>query len=119
MMATQDWLLKNWVNLFGEAISSMAGHAVTLSIVENQATDEQVIWWSQKFNLGPQESVWVGAPKEVWNSVGKLALIGAGIDDPSDDDIEGTYLELVQQALSKLAQAIGQQLMTEVTCSEG
>ena len=118
-MPNQDWLLNQWTMLFGEAIASMAGKAVNVNTIELPGDAEPIVWWSQKLSLSPQEAVWIGAPQDSWNAVGKIALIGAGIDDPTEEDIDGTFRELVQQALSRLAQVIGQQFSKEVTCTEG
>ena len=118
-MANQDWLLTKWTTLFGEAISAMAGQPVSITATEIAPTGEVFVWWNQKFNLGSKESIWIGSTQENWNSVSKFSLIGAGIDQPSPEDIGGTSCELVQQAFSGIALAIGHQIRREVVCTEG
>ena len=118
-MANQDWLLTKWTTLFGEAISAMAGQPVSITATEIAPTGEVFVWWNQKFNLGSKESIWIGSTQENWNSVSKFSLIGAGIDQPSPEDIGGTSCELVQQAFSGIALAIGHKIRREVVCTEG
>ena len=116
-MASADEIFSQWGQLFGEAISSMAGQATSVSACALPDASKEPVWLGQKFSLTPELLVWIGAPSVVSDEIGKAALAGAGLDDPSPEDIAGTFRELLGQALSGVAQFIGRQIKKEVTCS--
>ena len=119
-MSSAEKIFSQWMKVFGEAITGMAGQTATVSACPPTDPPEQLSnWWGQKLNLGPDELIWIGTSPESSEEVGKIALAGAGLEDPSPEDIEGTFRELVGQALSGLSIEIGRQLKKEVTCAEG
>jgi flagellar motor switch protein FliN/FliY len=65
---------------------------------------------------GARVSVLVG--ESVWHGVGKSVLAAAGIDEANLEELEGTFLEVLQQSLSPLAQALGKMLGREVNAGQ-
>ncbi len=119
-MSSAEELFSQWMKLFGEAITGMAGQTATVSACPPADQPELLSnWWGQKLSLSPDELIWIGASSENSKEIGTIALAGAGLEDPSPADIEGTFRELIGQALSGLSIEIGRQLKKEVTCAEG
>src|SRR5581483_10619109 len=58
-------------------------------------------------------------PAQTWNELGGRTLRAAGIETVEEPDARNTYLEVLSQSLSGLAQAIGSHLGVEVACGEG
>ena len=112
-----DGILARWTQLFGEAISSMAAQTASVSLSGSQVASEQLDWLGQKLSLTHEVLIWLGVPNAASEQLGKIALAGAGLDDPSPQDVTGTFRELVGQALSGVAQCIGQLIKKDVTCA--
>jgi len=114
----RDWLLSRWRDRFAAALGAMTGVPIVKSELppaEAPAAD----WWEQAFSLGPEAKIWIGAPEETWKLFGRVALEAAGIGDASDDDVKGTYQEMLIQSLSGVASALTSALGSEVSCAAG
>jgi flagellar motor switch protein FliN len=59
----------------------------------------------------------VGAEEDAWSSIGKAVLLAAGVEDGGPEDFKSTYLEVIRQALSGIAQALGGLIGADVRCS--
>jgi flagellar motor switch protein FliN/FliY len=59
------------------------------------------------FDNPPGARVAVVVAESTWTSAGKAVLAAAGIDEADPAELESTFLEVLQQSLSPLAQAIG------------
>lgn len=79
---------------------------------------EALLWREQSLNLLPQPCIWVAAPSNTWLEVGSRTLRAAGVDPVEEADARDTYLEILSQALSGLAQALASRLGGEVTCGK-
>ena len=118
--SSAEGLFSQWIRLFGEAITGMAGQTAVVSACPLPDQPENLSnWWAQKLSLGPHELIWIGTSPETSSELAKIALEGVGLLDASSEDIDGTFRELVGQALAGLAVEIAKQLNKEVTCSEG
>lgn len=105
---TMEWLAETWAACVGRAVEGIAGIPPTFEWTpEETAPDGAHLWWEQSFDLLPQPAVWMGAPEETWNGVGSFALRAAGIEEVTAEDARGTWLEILSQSLSAMAQAIG------------
>ena len=116
-MAAADGIFAQWMQLFGEAISAMAGQAAVVSPAPDRGGDAGLVWLAQRLSVDTEPSLWIGSAAADSAEIGKAALAGAGLEDPTAKDIEGTFRELAGQAISGLAQAIGRLLKKEVTCA--
>jgi flagellar motor switch protein FliN/FliY len=81
--------------------------------------EDQMLWWEQPLQFAPEMKIWVGAPRTAWEQAGTLTLKAAGLDTVEIDEARNTWLEILGQALSPLARAIGSTLGCEVTCEAG
>lgn len=119
---TGRWLIEQWTAGFCQAIASMMGDAPTTTPGTESAESPggaDVFWWGQPLSRTPDAIFWVGAPAPAWRTIGNEVLKSAGIDDGDDANIKSTYLEILGQALSTLAQALSARLRREVVCSGG
>jgi len=113
------WLLSEWIRSLSQCLQSMTGDLPRVEEATRGETPGGQLWWQQSFSLHPSANVWVGAPNESWSHIGTRAMHAAGVEEPGEEDIKGTYQEILSQALSGLAQAIGKRLNQEVTCKDG
>jgi flagellar motor switch protein FliN len=115
-----DWLAETWAACLGRAVEGMAGKPLAFEWTQEEAAPAgAMLWWEQGFDLLPQPAVWVGAPEETWNGVGGFALRGAGVEEVTAEDARGTWLEIVGQALSAMAQEIGDRQERPVAAENG
>jgi flagellar motor switch protein FliN/FliY len=114
-------LAEKWSDLVVQTLLSMTDQQpkVNWSEVTPPVSAEGVFWWKQHLSFDDAALIFVGAPAQTWNELGGRTLRAAGIDTVEEADARNTYLEILSQSLSGLAQAIGSKLDTEVTCSEG
>jgi flagellar motor switch protein FliN/FliY len=127
--ATQElygWLSKKWTEHFAQAIDAMCGEhpefatqPQTLSAEQIAEGSEAILWWRQDFTIAGEARCWIGASDTSWRTIGGQVLKAAGIEDGQAEDIRGTYLEIVNQSLSTLAQSVSARVGREVTCSAG
>jgi flagellar motor switch protein FliN/FliY len=80
---------------------------------------DQMLWWEQPLQFTPEMKIWVGAPRTAWEQAGTVTLKAAGLDTVEIDEARNTWLEILGQALSPMARAIGSLLGREVTCEAG
>ena len=113
------WLTAQLSGRLAEAIGGMAGKTPQVSIEPGPGPLADALWWQQSLSGIPDAFLWLGAEADSWRQLGSEALAGAGIDDASEEDSRGTYLELVQQAISGLASAVSARLGREILPKDG
>ncbi len=118
---TFEWLAENWTARLADALEGMTGERPEAGwhSVEAAAWTAGALWWEQPLSLHQNAIVWVGAPEAAWLEIGSQILRGAGIDVTDPSDARNTYLEILSQACSGLAQAIGRRVAAEVVCEGG
>jgi flagellar motor switch protein FliN len=114
-------LAGQWSDLLVQILESMTDQKPKANWSDIAAPEAaaDVFWWEQQLSLGQTARLRVGAPAKAWNELGGRTLRAAGIDTVEEADARNTYLEVLSQSLSGLAQAIGAKLGCEVTCGEG
>jgi len=80
---------------------------------------DEMLWWEQPLQFAPEVKIWVGAPRTAWEKAGTLTLKAAGLDTVEIAEARNTWLEILGQALSPVARAIGSMLGREVICETG
>ena len=121
------WLAEEWGRQISRAVESMTGDTVLITFAPHRLsppeTDpsktQEVLWWEQPLSLGPDSKIWVGAERRSWGEIGNRVLRSAGVDDAYQDDIRGTYLEIVNQSLSGVASVLSSRARKEISCVEG
>jgi flagellar motor switch protein FliN len=117
-------LAEEWVRLFSSAVESMTGEKPVMDWqraagAPEETGEDQCLWWLQPLSLGADASLTVGTREQTWVSIGTRSLKMAGIEDVDRNDARGTYLEILQQALSGFAQSLSPLVGKEVTCEKG
>jgi len=115
---------EEWMRQFSSAVESMTGEAPAATWQHAPPTpegkaEEQLLWWLQPLSLDPDASLAVGTPEATWLSIGTRSLKMAGIDEVERNDARGTYLEILQQALSGFSRSLSDLVGHEVTCEKG
>lgn len=109
------WLIEEWVSKLAGAVELMTEVRPGLKVgARIPATSPEItdgaLWHAIPLNVTAGTVVYVGAPEESWLHIGKSALLAAGGIDVSAEDARSTYLEIVTQATSGLAQTIAARL---------
>jgi flagellar motor switch protein FliN/FliY len=115
------WLAEEWMTKLASSVEMMTEVRPALKLgspVAAAAPDVPVdaLWYSIPLSLSADMAIFVGAAEETWLHIGKSALLAAGVTEVTPDDARGTYLEIIGQATSGLAQAIGERLETSISC---
>jgi flagellar motor switch protein FliN len=92
---------------------------VTCGPPAHPSEDEEILWWEQPLQFAPEMKIWAGAPRSTWEYAGTITLKAAGLDSVEENEARNTWLEILSQALSNLARAIGGVLGREVVCEGG
>lgn len=115
-----DWLVSEWDARFAEVMETMAGAKPVMNFNgKAELPKGELLWWRQPFTCAPNAPLWIGALEPDWTAVGKAVLASAGVEAPPADEVRGSWLEIVQQSVSSLAQAIAGLTSQEVTCGAG
>lgn len=116
-----EWLVAQWMARFSEITLTMGDLQPEMHVahIEDSAIKGGLLWWEQPFTCAPDSPIWVGAPEEAWDEVGRVVLVAAGVDPAPASEIQSTYLEIVRQSMSSLANDIGDRMSTQVTSSKG
>jgi len=119
------WLARKWQEHFARALEAMAdenpggetdAHSLT---PEDIGTPETIFWRRHDFNAAASPSCWIGAAPKTWQEIGGRVLKAAGVDETDLQSVRETYVELLNQSLSALAQSISERLGIEITCKAG
>ncbi len=102
-----------------QILESMTDQKPSVTWKPGSSPEGDVLWWGQILNVDEAPLIWVGAPEPSWHELGGRTLRAAGIETVETPDARNTYLEILNQALSGLAQSIGERLGREVTCVKG
>lgn len=107
----------------GQVFEAMAGERPGVSWraapEPSPAETEALLWWEQPLKGLSCSTVWVGAPQNAWEYAGTAALKAAGLDSVEIAEARSTWLEMLQQALSPMARAIGAVIGKEIGCDSG
>jgi flagellar motor switch protein FliN/FliY len=109
---TQDingWLSEEWLARLASSVEMMTEAPPELkpgSRIPASAAPADTLWVSIPLNLAGNTAVFVGAPEASWLGMGESALQAAGVAAAGPDDARSTYLEIISQATSGLAQTI-------------
>lgn len=114
-------LLDHWTSGLGDVVALMADQKpqVRWESAGMPPADTDLLWWEQPFQGVPGSLVWVATPHATWDYAGTLTLKAAGLETVESNEARNTWLEILGQSLSGLAQGIGGVLGREVACEAG
>jgi flagellar motor switch protein FliN/FliY len=104
------WLTEEWTSRLTSSIEMMTEVRPGVKRGDRLAPGSpglpvDVLWYAIPIDLTANAAIFVGATEENWSHIGKSALEAAGLTEISTADARGTYLEIINQATSGLAQA--------------
>ncbi len=121
-----EWLATEFATRISLVLESMTGEAPQvaydtheISDAERATGEEGLLWWEQPLNLDALATVWIGARAQTWDGIGGRVLRSAGVDTVDRDSSRNTYLEILTQTLSGLAQAVSSRAGREISCDRG
>src|SRR5437763_592585 len=114
-------LADGWAGLLTQILESMTDQKskATWTAIPGPEPGEDILWWEQCLSLAEVPAIWVGAPARTWNELGGRTLRAAGIETVEAADAKNTYLEILSQSVSGLAQSLGARVGCEVSCTKG
>jgi flagellar motor switch protein FliN len=118
-------VLDRWTESLAQVLQSMTDHRPTVEWRSEagprpaEADGQPFLWWEQPFRGGPEMSVWVGAPRALWDYAGTLTLKAAGLENVVEAEARNTWFEILGQSLGEMALAIGAALGHEIGCDNG
>ena len=121
LMETVRELLDHWTAGLADVVASMADQKPEVLWEPGGAppAEAEVLWWEQSFLGAAGALVWVATPRDTWDYAGTLTLKAAGLETVESNEARNTWLEILGQSLSGLAQRIGALLGREVACEAG
>lgn len=110
-----NWITEEWIAKLAGSVELMTEVRPDLKLGSRVPANAPEIpaetsWYAIPLNLGTDAVIFVGAPEKTCFHVGKSALEAAGVTDVSVNDARSTYLEIITQATSSLAQGIAGRL---------
>lgn len=112
----EQWLSGDLTLRLRQAIESMAGEPPEIACAPAAESAADLLWLATPLTAGAGAVIYAGAPEAAWGGIGRKILNSAGIEEPDPGDLRSTYQEVLGQALSAHAQAIGSRLQREVLC---
>jgi flagellar motor switch protein FliN/FliY len=112
----EQWLAEDLTVRLRQALESMTGGPPEVECRPSTTDEGDLLWLANPLSAGADAILYAGAPEPTWTAIGRKVLTSAGIDEPGESDLRSTYQEILTQALSSHAQAIGGRLRREVVC---
>lgn len=75
-------------------------------------------WRAHPLDMQPASQLYTAAPEIIGRAIGARVLSAAGLDDFTDEDVAGSYTEVLQSALSAVAQFLGRALAADIALLE-
>lgn len=75
-------------------------------------------WRAHPLDTQPVSQLYTAAPEIIGRAIGARVLSAAGLDDFTDEDVAGSYTEVLQSALSAVAQYLGRALGSDIALLE-
>jgi flagellar motor switch protein FliN/FliY len=118
------WVMEQWTTALAAVLDSMTDERPEMAFAPLPAPESappaaETLCWEQGFKGIPQPGLWVTALESSWLELGRRTLRAAGIEAAEPADARNTYLEILSQSLSSLAQSLTARLGKEVVCERG
>ena len=82
------------------------------------ASTEILVWRCFSFDRESRSALYVAAPEIIGRAIGARVLSAAGLEDFSDEDVSGSYWEVLQSAVSAVAQFVGRIAGRDITVED-
>jgi flagellar motor switch protein FliN len=127
-------LVRVWASQFCEAWEGLCGSKPDVSVLPDASLLEaplsepidlasgsrgqpQLVWYRFPFGTDSDTDLYVGSHR--WERIGAVVLEAAGVETPSAADIQGTCLEMLNQAASGVSRILSKQAGFEILISSG
>jgi flagellar motor switch protein FliN/FliY len=116
---TAGLLMREWALGLGGVIESMTGEKPEVEWRPGPFPPEaeRSLCWEQSFGAEPGALLWVAAPEPSWKAIGGRILAAAGVEDGAADDIRGTFIEVLNQALAAMARSLAGRSRLQISAS--
>ena len=81
-------------------------------------SDVDCQWRMHPLDTQPESQLFTAAPDIIGRAIGARVLSAAGLDDFTDEDVAGSYTEVLQSALSAVAQYLSRALGSDLAVIE-
>ncbi len=113
------WLAEEWRRRLALAIEALTGESVAIEQQESRGARDEVSFGTlYPTSAGEGCALWAAPAGSAWETIGRRALEAAGLQEADTGDVRKTYLEILAQACSGVAEAIGERLGQEVTLGD-
>jgi flagellar motor switch protein FliN/FliY len=114
-------LAEEWSARLGQILESMTDQRprVDWHMDIDPPMGESMFWWAQALNIAPEPVIWVGAPEPTCLDLGTRTLRAAGVETVEPADARNTYLEILNQSLSGVAQTLSARFHRDINCEKG
>ncbi len=105
-----QWFAERWAERLGPAISAMTGERSAARAAQDlpaPGAGQDCVCGELEFDLATGARISVVVAQGAWDAVGRSVLLAAGIEEAQAEELESTFIEVLQQSLSPLAQALG------------
>jgi flagellar motor switch protein FliN/FliY len=116
MTENLNWLAGEWLKSLESAIEATTGLKAEARLFQAAPPAENPLW-DLAVTGRDGAHILVAASPQTANYLGRSFLSAAGLEDASETDLRGAFLELLRQSLSPLAQAIGKRAGCEIQFS--
>lgn len=119
-MADAEWLASEWMARFAEVMQAMTDAKPQMQLTGiSELPQADLLWWKQMFSCCPQYPFWLGTLEQNGAAIGHTVLSSAGVESPPAPEVRSTWLEILRQSMSGLAEGISGRISDQVTCGDG
>jgi flagellar motor switch protein FliN/FliY len=121
-MSMQTKLVQYLKTSLSQAIGGMTGKDFTVALDESGADApplENAVIWQQSFSIPEGPSFWIAAGRDLWETLGRVTLEAAGIEEVTDEDCRSTWREILNQTIAGIASAMTAEKAREVAAARG
>lgn len=117
-------LVQEWAARLADVLQSMTEvrpetQCAPESVDRETLSTASLYWQELPLSLASDACIVVAAPEDSWLKLGEAALRAIGLEEIAPADARSTYLEIITQATSSVAQMIGKTIGKEVTVLAG
>lgn len=99
------------------SLEMLCGESVEV-IAEPANADTEIEWRRHPLNTDPPTALVTGAPGLIGRAIGARVLSAAGLDDFTEEDVAGSFAEVLQSALSAVAHWLGKEMGKDLSLAE-
>ena len=107
-MADAEWLASEWMARFADVMHAMTDAKPRMQLTGiGELPQAELVWWKQMFSCSTQYPFWLGTLEQNGAAIGHSVLSSAGVESPPAPEVRSTWLEILRQSMSGLAEGIG------------